>query len=36
MSVEVFPIAIVESSPGVLIEFGVFVNDTVRFSVISV
>ena len=36
MSVEVFPTAVVESVPGVLIEFGVFVNDTVRFSVISV
>jgi hypothetical protein len=36
MSVEAFPTAIVESVPGVLIEFGVFINDTVRFSVISV
>ena len=34
MSVEAFPTAVVESVPGVLIEFGIFVNNTVRFSVI--
>ena len=32
MSVEVFPTAVVESSPGVLVEFSVFINDTVRYS----
>ena len=35
MNVEVFPTAVVESSPGVLVEFGVFINDTVRYSYFS-
>ena len=36
MSAEAIPTAVVESVPGVLIEFGVFINDTVRFFIISV